>query len=550
MRRLILILIMLLNLTNVLGQSMEWLCRPGKYSEIRYMGNDLFKVRNEYGKWGIVASDGRELQKMSCDSITPFAEDRALVLGKDGKRIYSILNQKGEVVRSFNGEHVYTAANPSYSDGLLTVRDRNGLYGYLDMNGRYAISPDYRYAAPFIDGKAVVQYAGKDANFGIIGKSGHPVFTSNTRFSMLSSVVDDMLFAVFPSMNGGEQMWIMQIKGNKLVKVKRLENKGHVKLSDDYRYVSGQSGHIYYLDEMWRISDTNYDLALPYVIETERTFVIDEAEMLSKHETSSGVQITYKGTPILEQSFSSVDTYAKTFAVVRTKEGQVGILKLNPHAGIDIIGSSEPFVFYHKPDYSSGVGNSSIKSLTLDVDMRNVNPDDLKFYYNDNGYLQYTPLTKVNDQWKILVPYFKEAYAFGELNKETIDIAVTYDGLDWLHEAVSVQTTHRRGYNVSLGGDAVASADGRAVIEVMAEPAYGAPEVPVTMEVRCPDLSFYYKGVVKKVSVPVSVPAGETRTFIIVVKIKEEGCPEIIEEKSRQISCPKKDIKSIYDSLQ
>lgn len=108
-------------LIDLMAQSMEWLCHPGKYSNIHYMGNDLFKVKNSTNKWGIISADGKEILSIKYDSITSFVENRALILDKSGHRIIGILDQNGEKIRSFDNEHVFTTNYPFYKEGLSSL---------------------------------------------------------------------------------------------------------------------------------------------------------------------------------------------------------------------------------------------------------------------------------------------------------------------------------------------------------------------------------------------------------------------------------------------
>ena len=65
---------------------MEWLCRPGKFEAIQYIGHDLFKVKNKNNKWGIISAGGKQILDTKCDSITPYLEGRALILDKSGHK--------------------------------------------------------------------------------------------------------------------------------------------------------------------------------------------------------------------------------------------------------------------------------------------------------------------------------------------------------------------------------------------------------------------------------------------------------------------------------
>ena len=114
MKKIILIFLMLICTSYLMAQSMEWLCRPGIYSDIQYMGFDLFKVKDSMGKWGVVSAQGKEVLSVRCDSITHFVENRALVLDKSGQRIIGILDSNGSMVKSFEDEEIFTTSYPDY----------------------------------------------------------------------------------------------------------------------------------------------------------------------------------------------------------------------------------------------------------------------------------------------------------------------------------------------------------------------------------------------------------------------------------------------------
>ena len=80
MKKILFFLLLSLSFSRLMAQSMEWLCRPGTFADIQYMGYDLFKVKDNNGKWGIVSAEGKKVLDVKCDSITPYSEGRALIL--------------------------------------------------------------------------------------------------------------------------------------------------------------------------------------------------------------------------------------------------------------------------------------------------------------------------------------------------------------------------------------------------------------------------------------------------------------------------------------
>lgn len=531
-------------LIDLMAQSMEWLCHPGKYSNIHYMGNDLFKVKNSTNKWGIISADGKEILSIKYDSITSFVENRALILDKSGHRIIGILDQNGEKIRSFDNEHVFTTNYPFYKEGLLPYKEINGLCGYINAQGIISVKARFYLAAPFQDGYATVQYADGDGYYGLINKSGGSAIISDTKYNFLSSMVDGKLLAVTSSSRGGALLRIMALDGNKLKSVKTLESKMYVDLSDDFTYLISQNGHHYFIDSQWRISGANYKLTLPYRIKDEKTFVTESSELLSKQATKNGVQITYMGKPILEHSFKNVETYEKKYAIVNAKDKTIGVLKLNPSAGIELRSPTQVFVFNHNTLPSLSTSNldelDPVNYIEIPVDMKDVDPKQLKCYINNNGYLRYAPLKEANGQWKMHLPFFLADTKFDNTVTSKVDVAVTYDGLDWMHRMIELATRHEAGYTVSISGPDETK-NGNGYLEITIHSVKGIPNKQVRVDITGQKTKYLnFKQADESIKVSFSnIPEGSSKIFEYTVTITEEGCPIVKDVVQKRITHPK-----------
>lgn len=528
-----------------MAQSMEWLCRPGKFSDIQYMGYDLFKVKNNEGKWGIFSAEGKQVLDVKYDSITSFVEGRALILDKAGHRIIGILDQNGEILKSFENDQIFATAYPYYKEGLLSYKEKNGLCGYINSQGIISIKARFYLAAPFQNGIATVQHADGDGYFGLINKSGGSAIISDTKYKFLSSMVDGQLLAVTSSSRGGDLLRIMRLDVNQLKATKTLESKMFVDLSDDFTYLVSQNGHHYYIDNQWRISGANYKYSLPYKIDDKLTFITESAELLSKQESKNGIQITYMGKPILEHSFDNVETYEKKYAIVSAKDKTIGVLKLNPSAGIEIIEPTQVFVFNHNPlptDLSSNLDEMDPEQyVEVQVDIKDVNPTQLKCYINEEGYLRYAPLKQQNGIWKLHLPYFHPDTKFDNIISKKIDIAITYDGLDWMHRLVNLSTKHEPGYDVQITGNNITNDKGIGTIKIIVESIKGVPNKSTRIDVTG-HKTVYLKGAEEIITIPVNnIPEGESKTFTYTVTITEEGCPIIKKTVSKVITYPKQE---------
>lgn len=496
---------------SVHSQSMDWLCHPGEYSEITYLGNDLFKVCNSHGKWGIIQADGKKAIDVKYDSITPFVENRGLLLDGAGKRLLGIINNKGEIIKDVSASEFYVTKYPNFKEGRLTFTDKNGLYGYLNDRGDVVIEPKYYFAAPFQDGIAAVQYDVED--YGLINKGGRSAIVSNSKYKFVSSPVEGKVFIINGSHKGGEALRLCRIEGVKLKTEKTFERGMFIWLSDDFTTIECQKGNKYYIDNQWRICGSNTDNKFPEISDPVQTFHIESSKILGKSNVEGGLRITYLGHPIVNNIFPYVSTY-DDYAIVHSKDRKVGVLRLNKSAAIDIKIPSTPIVFYHNQP----------KELLLDVDLKAVNPDKLHWYRNDTGFLTYSPLEYNNGKYQLRIPYYKPNSNPDEPVMEDVDIAFTYDGLEWMHHILSLESVHSNTdrFDVSLSGRNVADVKGRCKLSINIKSLNGYAKGKITIPgVKTAQING------ESVEIPfiVNVPNNTKKKYSYTISIEEEGCP-------------------------
>lgn len=513
------------------GQSMDWLCHPGEYSEVSYLGQDLFKVRNNHGKWGIIQADGKKAIDIKYDSITTFVENKALLLDREGKRLLGIINNKGELVKDLSASEFYVTKYPNYKEGRLAFKNRNGLSGYLNERGEIAIEPNYYLAAPFQDGVAAVQYTGGD--YGLINKGGKSAIVSNTEYRFISSPVGGKVFIINGSRKGADAFRLCKIDGAKLKTEKTFENGMNIWLSDDFTSVECQKGNRYYIDNQWRISGSNSDNKLPQISEDTQSFHIETSKILGKSSVEGGLRITYLGNPIVNNVFPDVSTY-DDYAIVHSKDGKVGVLRLNKSAAIDIKAPISPITFYH---------NQPIEVL-LDVDLKAVNPDKLHWYINDTGYLTHSSLEYNDGKYQLRMPYYKSNSNPNEPLKDNVDIAFTYDGLDWMHHALTLESVHQNAnrFEVSISGNTVADTHGRCSLTINIKSLNGEANGKISI----PGIkSEQINGKSVKIPFVVNVPDNVTKNYSFTIKIEEEGCPVYSTSVSKTLQGHKPEKKKI-----
>lgn len=517
------------------AQSMDWLCRPGDYSQIEYVGGDLFKVKTPQGKWGLLHSDGEMRIKATYDSITGFKEQRALLLDKSGKRLLGIVNSKGDMVKDFSKEDFSVSKYPYFKEGRLVVITKDGSFGYLNDQGIFVIEPQFYFAAPFQSGIAAVQYANTD--YGLINKAGRSVIVSDEHFPYISSPADGKVLAIRGSRKGADQLVIMRIDGTSLKKDKVLEDGMNIWLSDDFSTIECQLGHTYHIDNQWRVSSSSHNAQLPHFEPDLPLFITENTTVLSKVQSENGEKITYLGSPILDFPFQHVSTFDKSYAIVHSKDGKVGALKLNPSAAITINSSRPPVVFHH----------NELKDVILDVELVDVDPSKIKWYRNDQGWLTHSKLVQEDGGWKLRMPYFKASDTYDFELTETVDIAITYDGLDWIHQYVDVTSQHSPGYEVSLTGSDTTGENGKAVLNlhIKATETNGNPKGLIYINGEKP---IHMENNIKTIPLNISVPEGSSKIFSYLVEIKEEDCPTFSAKVSKKVNNPlrkRKEVKPV-----
>lgn len=108
-------------------------------------------------KYGYVNEDGKVILKpqfpfVFSDTITNIG----FVCDSKSKQILCINNLGEPLFYTFNYDN-----GPDYpSEGLFRIVSETGLIGYSDVNGNIVISPIYKFAYPFKNGKAKVASEG------------------------------------------------------------------------------------------------------------------------------------------------------------------------------------------------------------------------------------------------------------------------------------------------------------------------------------------------------------------------------------------------------
>ena len=146
-----------------------------------------------------------------------------------------------------------------------------------------------------------------------------------------------------------------------------------------------------------------------------------------------------------------------------------------------------------------------------------------------------------NGIWKLHLPYFHPDTKFDNIISNKIDIAITYDGLDWMHRLVNLSTKHEPGYDVQITGNNVTNDKGFGTISIIVESIKGISNKSARVDISG-QKTVYLKGAKEVISIPVNnIPEGESKTFTYTVTITEEGCPIIKKTVSKVVTYPKQE---------
>lgn len=532
MKKITIALLAILYVIPSFSQTMEWHIKDN-YVDVKYMGNNLFKVKNSNGKWGVINEYGETTVAIQYDSITPIVENRALLLDATGQFLSGIINEKGQIIKTFSNNEVFVSF-PYFIEGMLAYGVYAGgydLFGYLDINGNTQIEPKYFWAAPFNDGKAVVQYR-KSKNFGLINKSGGTELNDNRKFKFMSTPVNNKMLIAVESSRGDEISLVTLGVNGKLNEVEKLEKEtGYSVNYNDFTSISYQNGHKYYFDNAMRLisSSTGKTFNEPLTYTTS----LSSSPDFKKMREQGGWKVLHSGKTLFQSSFRDISFCGEEYAIVTSQRNTMGVLKLNTNGNVSIQNVPTQAEFYH---------NATVKGSFA------VNISDL--FSSSQVQIGVIGLKENNQEEKFNVPvgysgiynqpisYFIPATDFDSEVNLPIKINLYIDGMLYKTETKTLTGIHKKAFRVSdANAPEFSDPDGNATItfnvqSLESEPSSSAKVIVSgasnqTKRFNGEEL-LYFK-------VPVSIPVESSKTFSFTVTIKEDGCPSYTRKVSRTI---------------
>ncbi len=512
------------------SQTMEWHIKDN-YVDVKYMGNNLFKVKNSNGKWGVVNEYGETTVEVQYDSITPLVEKRALILDNKGQGLKGIINEKGQIIKSFhNGERL---ANFQYfNEGMLAYGVVSGnyyLFGYLDINGNTRIEPKYFWAAPFNNGKAVIQY--KSKNYGLIDKSGGPALNDNRRFKFISTPVENKLLIAVGSTRGEKVSLVNLAPNGKLNDIEELEGGTIVNNSSDYRSISCQNGHSYYFDNAMRLISSSTGRTFNEPLEYK--FSLSCNSGFKKMREQGGWKVLYSGNTLFQSSFRNIAFCGNEYAIVTSQRNTMGVLKLNNNGSVSLNNVPKQVEFYHKALVNENLIlniNGLFSSSQVQIGIVGLNKDNQEEKFN-------VP-TGFNGIYNQPISYFIPATSFDTEVSLPIKVKIYIDGMLYKTESKELTGVHKRAFRISdANAPEFSDSDGNATITFNVQSLESAPSsnTKVTISGASNQTKSFNGEEILYFKVPVTIPVESVKPFTFTVTIKEEGCPSYSRTISRTI---------------
>ena len=532
MKKITIALLAILCVIPSFSQTMEWHIKDN-YVDIKYMGNNLFKVKNSSGKWGVINEYGETTVEIQYDSITPIVENRALLLDATGQFLSGIMNEKGQIIKSYPKNEVFVSF-PYFNEGMLAYGVCAGdydLFGYLDINGNTQIEPKYYWAAHFNDGKAVVQYR-KSKNFGLINKSGGTELNDNRKFKFMSTPVNNKMLIAVESNRGDEISLVTLGVNGKLNEVEKLEKEtGYSVNYNDFKSISYQNGHKYYFDNAMRLVSSStgktFNDPLTYNIQ------LPNSSNFKKMREQGGWKVMHSGNTLLYSSFRDISFCGNEYAIVTSQRNTMGVLKLNNNGNISIQNVPTQAEFYHNSTVKGNVSvavNGLFASSQVQIGIVGLKENNQEERFNvPVGY---------SGIYNQSISYFIPATNFDSEVSFPIKVNLYIDGMLYKTETKELTGIHKRAFRVSdANAPEYSDPEGNATITFNVQSLNDVPSSSARVSISgATNQTKRFNGEeIIYIKVPVTVPMESEKTFSFNVTVKEDGCPSYTKTIKRTI---------------
>lgn len=188
---------------------------------------DEFKSRPSLvinGYFSVEESDGYTLYKFG-DKLTPVPEaeglkaiggfnENLIPIVRPKERI-SVIDKRGEtqfVINPIDGKEIERCVE-AFVDGMLGIKNEDGLYGFINNKGEAVIPPQYKEISYFHNGMALVKL--KEDGYSFIDKQGQNILQLKKDYKPLR---DQFVYGYLPVRDSNDRIVLLNKKGEVSVK--------------------------------------------------------------------------------------------------------------------------------------------------------------------------------------------------------------------------------------------------------------------------------------------------------------------------------------------
>ena len=349
-----------------------------EYEYIYDFDNDGYAyVKNAEGKYGCIYKDGKTIIEPKYNNIFHFYDDRAYVeLDENGNRKYGFINWNDEWIMEVD-------QSISDDNDLIAVKDQNGLYGYMDISGKYKIAPQFTEVK---NGDLNI-FVGRDKDI-VKDTNGKWGMIDNTGKYVIESKYMELYYGNYGYMlykdntglygyldeNGDEKIEAKYISaesfdGEGFAKVQEKDGKWHFIEAENRDKTPNV--HLTYKDDMARVRNEQglygyIDRAGNYIINPQYLYAyatFEEDMSLVQNDDGKWGTINKEGKYVIEPKYVEQFDYShKDKIKVKSEDGYYYIDKkenvlLDLTEYDEVINLSDIIVAYNKTDGGNKKGN-------------------------------------------------------------------------------------------------------------------------------------------------------------------------------------------------
>lgn len=347
-----------------MAQLASWCIAP-EYDKVELIGTDLYRTEKD-GMASLWTLQGKKISDMAGFKLMPFCEGMAAVVDvTDQTLLKAIVDSKGVMTDMSEYGYRINPDYPCYSDGYLLVQNQQD-YVYLNKQGQSVFGP-FAMAYPFSDGVACVRaYNGSDRNkkdlFWAYVSENFPSFPEDYKFDEVvfnSSFSGGKAVAVIGkaahllTIDSAMNVTVAPIYSsetedpNNMVTVTKKNLEGE--WNNGILTIQGKNSLLQF-DKNLRPTAVKF-MDAPNIVfnEAKSDSIKFDTELEPFIDTNNKKGIKMDGNTFLSGQFEDVESCLGNQAIVTTKDGTKGVVRIDKDGGIQLrLNNDDNIGFSHR----------------------------------------------------------------------------------------------------------------------------------------------------------------------------------------------------------